>query len=495
LYFVNNIDEIQQAYPDQKVYCYFTFVGRKNYVSDCSNTKKKTPKASRAFRQSNLGYKNAPVPSRMGANLSDSRHIERVATIVNLADRLCQEGRMEEALCTYNEAIRLHPNIEAIQYKRASCLLRLGRIVEAKAAIKYEAEHGKDPFMAKKMLKKMQKAEFNYRVKSFFVGVDDDLKWVDRFELSLEIAVIYITERCNSRCITCTSWQNRQDCELDTKSWISILKDIRQLGISSVAFTGGEPLLRRDLPQLVATSKDLGFSTIIICTNGLDLKQQRLNELEQCGANSFQVSLDGLKDNYKFIRGVDGYNKAMRAIEMIADRKLSLAVLSILMRQNIDDLERIAEIAAGHGAIWFVNLLENKKYLFKGVNIDPMLITNQTEIGRTIEILRSIKSKYADTCAYNEADIDYIRGYLENPGREANIPCTVGWHSIYFDPAGNLCSGCMSLPPVSSAVDISVSEVVSSPAMKKHLKAMIQRKCKGCTCGYQQRAALFAGNG
>ncbi|MEE8481282.1 MAG: hypothetical protein V3T59_08590, partial [Desulfobacterales bacterium] len=122
-----------------------------------------------------------------------------------------------------------------------------------------------------------------------------------------------------------------------------------------------------------------------------------------------------------------------------------------------------------------------------------MLIADQTEIGRAIEILRSIKSRYADTCAYNEADIDYIRDYLEDPDREANIPCTVGRHSIYFDPAGNLYSGCMSLPPVGNAVDVPVSEVVSSPAMKKHLKAMIQRKCKGCTCGYRQRAALCAG--
>ena len=78
LYFVNNIGEIQQAYPDQKVYCYFTFVGRKNGVSDRSDTEKEASEELCAFRQNNLGYKNVPVPSRMGADRSDSRHIERV---------------------------------------------------------------------------------------------------------------------------------------------------------------------------------------------------------------------------------------------------------------------------------------------------------------------------------------------------------------------------------------------------------------------------------
>ncbi|MCH8118436.1 MAG: glycosyltransferase [Planctomycetes bacterium] len=81
LYFVNNIGEIQQAYPDQRVYCYFIFVGRKNGVSDRSATEKEASEELCAFRQNNLGYKNVPVPSRMGADRSDSRHIERVATI------------------------------------------------------------------------------------------------------------------------------------------------------------------------------------------------------------------------------------------------------------------------------------------------------------------------------------------------------------------------------------------------------------------------------
>jgi len=78
LYFVNNIGEIQQAYPDQRVYCYFIFVGRKNGVSDRSDTEKEAPEELCAFRQNNLGYKNVPVPSRIGADRSDSRHIERV---------------------------------------------------------------------------------------------------------------------------------------------------------------------------------------------------------------------------------------------------------------------------------------------------------------------------------------------------------------------------------------------------------------------------------
>jgi len=78
VYFVNNISKIQQIFPNQRIYCYFIFVGQKNGVSDRSDTEKEASEELCTFRQNNLGYKNVPVPSRMGVDRSNSRHIERV---------------------------------------------------------------------------------------------------------------------------------------------------------------------------------------------------------------------------------------------------------------------------------------------------------------------------------------------------------------------------------------------------------------------------------
>jgi MoaA/NifB/PqqE/SkfB family radical SAM enzyme len=333
---------------------------------------------------------------------------------------------------------------------------------------------------------------FDSKVKAFFAGLDKDLTWVDHWPLSLNSAVIYITERCNSRCRTCTAWKNQQDSGLNAGTWTDILRQIRQIGIESVEFSGGEPLLRRELPELVRTAKDLGFPTRLVCTNGLALNQQRLNDLVQAGVNSFHISLDGMRDTHRFIRGVDGYDKTINAIEMIAGAGIPLTILTTLVRQNIDELELIASIAARYGATWFLNLLENKKYLFRGIDIEPLLITDPVEIDRVIGQLHSIKEKYSAMCLYDEASVNYIRDYLVDPKRESDIPCTIGNRSIYFDSAGNLYPGCMSLPPIGNGAQTPIKELVNSPAMGQRLKAMIQRKCNGCTCGYSQRAAFCA---
>lgn len=335
-------------------------------------------------------------------------------------------------------------------------------------------------------------ADFDSNVKSFFAGVNKALTWIDSWPLSPKSAVIYITERCNSRCLTCTAWKNQQESVLDTKTWMNILRQVRQIGIESVEFSGGEPLLRTDLSELVRTARELGFSTRLVCTNGLAMNEQRLNDLVQSGVNSFHISLDGMRDTHRFIRGVDCYDKTINVIEMISAGRIPLVVLTTLVRQNIDDLESIVSIAAKYGAKWFLNLLENKKYFFRGVDIEPLLITEQIEIDRAIELLCSIKAKYPNTCLYDEAAIGYIRDYLEDPKRESGIPCTIGNKSIYFDSAGNLYSACMSLPPVGNGAQVPIKDLVNSPVMRQRLKAMIKRKCNGCTCGYSQRAAFCA---
>lgn len=333
---------------------------------------------------------------------------------------------------------------------------------------------------------------FDSNVKSFFSGADKDLTWVDNCPLSPNSAVIYITERCNSRCRTCTAWKNRQESGLDAGTWGNILGQLRRIGVEFLGFSGGEPLLRPDLPDLVRMATDLGFPTRHICTNGLALSQQRLNDLVQAGVNSFHISLDGIGDTHRFIRGVDGYNKTINAIEMIADAGIPLTILTTLVRQNIDELELIASIAARYGATWFLNLLEDKKYLFRGIDIEPLLIADPVEIDRVIGQLRSIKEKYPAMCLYDEATVNYMRSYLEDPKRESGIPCTTGSRTIYFDSTGNLYPGCMSLPHVGNGAQTPIKKLVNSPAMRQRLKAMIQRKCNGCTCDYPQRAAFCA---
>ena len=328
---------------------------------------------------------------------------------------------------------------------------------------------------------------FDYRYPKFSENKDADIKK----SINLSTAVIYITELCNSRCITCSAWKNKSEKQLDTKTWFRILQQIREIGISTVAFVGGEPLIRKDILQIVNNAKSLNFKNILICSNGRLLNNQMLNRIVECGATGFHISLDGLRNTYKYIRGVDWFDSLLSSIRMIAEKKVSLLILTTLVRQNITELENIVLLAKEIGAQWFPNILENNKYLFKNIDMTPIQIINQHDIKKTISILENLVEKFPKTCAIQKEDILYINDYLTDQKCERKIPCTLGYNTIYIDPKANLYTSCMSIAPVGNLLYTPLSILIKSTTMYSRIDSMIHRKCSGCTCGYTQRAKIY----
>ena len=318
-----------------------------------------------------------------------------------------------------------------------------------------------------------------------------EVSWVDHAYPQPANARIYITELCNSRCLTCNFWKNKNEVQLDTETWKDILRQIRRAGVSSIEFVGGEPTVRPDLPDLIKKVKELGFVQILISSNGLLLNDVYIKELINCGVNGFHISLDGLRDTYNFVRGIDGFEKALSAISSIAKAKIRVLVYTNLTRQVIDELETLVERVHGLGALWTVNIIENLKYGFSGVYLDNLSISSSADIEKVISTLSRIKQRYSLSCVLRDSDILYIKDYLYDPQREKKVPCSIGFRDIYLDPRGNVYSACMSMNSVGNVLDTQLVDIVRSRQMKSNLKAMLLRQCGGCTCGYSQRAELM----
>jgi len=339
----------------------------------------------------------------------------------------------------------------------------------------------------------LQHAHFQALMDSIWKGKGKDVSWVNHAILQPGNVRIYITELCNSRCLTCTFWRSKQEVKLDTKTWKDILCQIRNAGISSLEFVGGEPTIRPDLPALIREARELEFSTILVSSNGLLLNDKSINELIGCGVNSFHISLDGLRDTYSFVRGGDWFKNALSAISRIAQAGIPVLVLTNLTRQVIDELETLVGIVRGLGASWAVNIIENLKYGFKGVDLVELAISSKDDIEKVISILSRIKQRFSSTCILREVDILYIGDYLADPQREREVPCSLGFNDIYLDPRGNVYSACMSMNPVGNVLNTQLVEIIQSGQMKLNLKSMLLRQCGGCTCGYPQRAELMHG--
>ena len=151
-----------------------------------------------------------------------------------------------------------------------------------------------------------------------------------------------LTYKCNLRCKICPFWQRpNEDTSLEQEK--TILRQIYDSGACSVAFEGGEPLLRKDLAEILAFSRSLPLHTSLI-TNGT-LLESRIDEIAQYINGALYVSLDGMEKTHDTIRGVNGcFRKAVTGI-MACREKGSVTINTTIMAENIHEIEDLVKLA------------------------------------------------------------------------------------------------------------------------------------------------------
>jgi len=162
--------------------------------------------------------------------------------------------------------------------------------------------------------------------------------------------IINLTNRCNSRCRHCyAEYYNREDeNELPAAKIKEIILALRKNGCQRISFGGGEPLLRKDIGELIEFVNALGmYSTLN--SNGI-LVPRFLSELETPGArpDSLAISLDGRPEHHDRLRGTGTAQKALEGI--IAARKAGIRVHSntVLNKYNLGDIDYLLDLARQH---------------------------------------------------------------------------------------------------------------------------------------------------
>jgi MoaA/NifB/PqqE/SkfB family radical SAM enzyme len=140
----------------------------------------------------------------------------------------------------------------------------------------------------------------------------------------------------------CPFWK-RTNKDLSIEKEKAILKKIYDSGACSIAFEGGEPLLRKDLIEILSFSRSLPLHTSLI-TNGT-LLESRIDEIAQYINGALYVSLDGLEKTHDAIRGVNGcFRKSLRGI--IASRgRAQVIINTTIMADNIHEIEDLVKLA------------------------------------------------------------------------------------------------------------------------------------------------------
>jgi pyrroloquinoline quinone biosynthesis protein E len=163
-----------------------------------------------------------------------------------------------------------------------------------------------------------------------------------------------LTYRCPLHCPYCSNpvWDkgDEKGGELTTGKWKEVLSEARDLGVLHALFSGGEPLQRLDLEELVAHAHGQGLYTNLI-TSGLGLTEKRAEALKEAGLDSVQLSFqaegESLADE---IAGTRAHAKKLETARMVRSLGLPLTVNIVLHRANIDRLEALIALAEGLGA-------------------------------------------------------------------------------------------------------------------------------------------------
>ncbi len=153
-----------------------------------------------------------------------------------------------------------------------------------------------------------------------------------------------MTSRCNLKCVHCHAFGGEMSSdELSTREAMTLIDQIASLDIRSFVFTGGEPLLRKDLFDLIAYAKSKGF-TVFIATNGTQIKKEVAKLLREFDVGVV-IGLDAMNPEiHDRIRGVEGaYDAVMEGIENCIAENLYLHLNIIASRPNFDEIARIID--------------------------------------------------------------------------------------------------------------------------------------------------------
>lgn len=160
------------------------------------------------------------------------------------------------------------------------------------------------------------------------------------------VVVWNMTRRCNLKCVHCYAQAvpvNGQD-EIGTEKAREIIDDLAAYGAPVILFSGGEPLVREDLPELAAHATQKGMRAVI-STNGTLITRQKARELKQIGLSYVGISLDGLEEVHDHFRGVPGsFQKALKGIANCQEEGLKVGLRFTINRRNAQEIPGIFKL-------------------------------------------------------------------------------------------------------------------------------------------------------
>uniref|UniRef100_A0A7C4WKG6 Radical SAM protein n=1 Tax=Geoglobus ahangari TaxID=113653 RepID=A0A7C4WKG6_9EURY len=165
-----------------------------------------------------------------------------------------------------------------------------------------------------------------------------------------------VTYACNLRCRHCYSAAGKSlKDELTTEEALDVIDKLDRLGVTIISFSGGEPLLRKDIFELTSYAADKGIY-VAVATNGTLIDEETAKKMKENGVGYVQISLDGAKETHESFRGIRGcYERTVNGIKNAVKEGLFVNVSMTVTRLNYDDVPKVIELCEKIGVNWFMH--------------------------------------------------------------------------------------------------------------------------------------------
>jgi MoaA/NifB/PqqE/SkfB family radical SAM enzyme len=256
-----------------------------------------------------------------------------------------------------------------------------------------------------------------------------------------------ITKLCNAKCDFCDYWQTRHETRLS--DYRPVIKKINPL---VVVITGGEPMLRKDLPDIVRQVKECSiFIFTSMVTKGDLLTLEKAEELFAAGIDQIAVSLDFPGEKHDSYRGIPGlWNHLSNLLPELSRRfsKKSIVLNTIIMEDNLDQIIDIAHKAKE----WGVSISFSSYSVMKTNNSSHFIKQQKLEkIREVVNNLIELRRKWKGVIVSTEYYLREVPEYFERGG----VPdCLAGINMIQVTPSGHL-KRCSEMPVTAHYSDYS----------------------------------------
>jgi PqqA peptide cyclase len=309
-----------------------------------------------------------------------------------------------------------------------------------------------------------------------------------------------LTHRCPLHCVYCSNplEMTKRAEELPTEVWSRVFQQAAQLGVLQADLTGGEPLARPDILELIGEARAAGLYVSLI-TSGMPLDEDRLAKLIEAGLDHLQLSFQGAREDTAVeISGTKSHPQKLRVLQWLEKVRVAVTLNFVIHRRNIDQIEEMLRIAESSSVtrIEFANV---QYYGWAFANRENLLPT-RAQLDRSLEVIKNAEARLRGKIRIESVVPDYYAKYPK--------ACMGGWGRklMLITPNGEAlpCHAARIIPGLQFANvgQSSLSEIwENSEAFQRFRdETWMQEPCKTCDRrtidfgGCRCQALLLAGD-